>query len=150
MGAAFFYHLTRNPVEATLPLLLEKSLANGWRVAVRVTDADRRNWLDRALWQAGEGFLPHGIAGGDHDAAQPILLTGDAPTNNPACLMAIDGAPVTPAEVSGFERTCILFDGHDPAAVQHARGQWKSLTGSGASAQYWSEENGRWEMKAEA
>ncbi|NKB26593.1 MAG: DNA polymerase III subunit chi [Rhodobacteraceae bacterium] len=134
MGAAFFYHLTRNPVEATLPLLLEKSLANGWRVAVRVTDADRRNWLDRALWQAGEGFLPHGIAGGDHDAAQPILLTGDAPTNNPACLMAIDGAPVTPAEVSGFERTCILFDGHDPAAVQHARDQWKDLTEAGASA----------------
>ena len=149
MGAAFFYHLTRNPVEATLPLLLEKSLANGWRVAVRVPDAARRDWLDRALWQPGEGFLPHGVAGGDHDAAQPILLTGDAATNDPACLMAIDGASVTAAEVASHERTCILFDGHDPAAVQVARNQWTALTGDGASAQYWSEDSGKWVKKAE-
>ncbi|MCW8843703.1 MAG: DNA polymerase III subunit chi, partial [Rhodobacteraceae bacterium] len=29
------------------------------------------------------------------------------------------------------------------------RGQWKSLTDAGCAAQYWSEESGRWEKKAE-
>jgi DNA polymerase IIIc chi subunit len=43
----------------------------------------------------------------------------------------------------------ILFDGHDPGAVQAAREQWKTLTGAGLAAKYWSEESGRWEMKAE-
>ena len=38
MGAAFFYHLTRRPLEHTLPLLLGKALQAGWRVAVRGTD----------------------------------------------------------------------------------------------------------------
>lgn len=150
MGAVFFYHLTRRPLEATLPVLLEKSLAVGWRVAVRAPAQDRLEWLDRALWQAGEAFLPHGRSSDDHAAAQPILLTLDAAANDPACLMSIDGAPVTAAEVAALERACILFDGHDPNAVQHARDQWRSLTEAGVSAQYWSEENGKWEKKAEA
>ena len=38
MGVAYFYHLTRQPLEVTLPMLLGKSLAAGWRVVVRGTD----------------------------------------------------------------------------------------------------------------
>ena len=37
MGAAYFYHLTRRPLEATLPMLLGKAQQAGWRVAVRGT-----------------------------------------------------------------------------------------------------------------
>ena len=33
MGAAYFYHLTERPLEATLPVLLGKALEAGWRVA---------------------------------------------------------------------------------------------------------------------
>ena len=40
-------------------------------------------------------------------------------------------------------------DGNDPAALDIARGQWKALTDAGCAAQYWSEESGRWEKKAE-
>lgn len=150
MGAAYFYHLTRRPLEATLPLLLDKARAAGWRIAVRGTDAGRLEWLDEKLWQGGdESFLPHGLAGGPHDADQPILLTTGAAANDPACLMAVDGAGVAPEEVQGLQRVCILFDGHDPDALARARGQWKALTDAGCSAQYWSEESGRWEKKAE-
>ena len=129
MGEAFFYHLTRRPLEAVLPDLLEKSLARGWRVSVRGTQAQRMDWLDQKLWLGPEeGFLPHGLAGGPHDADQPVLLTLDAEaTNDPGCLMCIDGA-----------------------ALQRARDQWRSLTGAGCKAQYWSEESGRWEKKAES
>lgn len=152
MGAVYFYHLTRQPLEATLPMLLEKSLGEGWRVAVRGRDAARLVWLDERLWLGPEdGFLPHGIAGGPHDADQPVLLTTQSACPNGAvCVMAIDGAEVRAEEVQTLERVCILFDGNDDAAVQVARGQWKALTGAGCAAQYWSEAGGRWEKKAEA
>lgn len=151
MGAAFFYHLTRRPLEGTLPVLLGKALAAGWTVAVRGTDPARMAWLDEKLWLgADDGFLPHGLAGGPHDADQPVLLTcSPEAANAPQCVMAVDGAEVAPQEVAGLQRVCILFDGHDAAAVSHARVQWKALTDAGCPAQYWSEESGRWEKKAE-
>ncbi|RVV98938.1 DNA polymerase III subunit chi [Mesobaculum littorinae] len=151
MGAAYFYHLTRRPLEATLPVLLDRSLGQGWRVAVRGTDADRLAWLDEKLWLDGEGFLPHGLAGGPHDADQPVLLTvAPEMSNGAVCLMAIDGAAVTPDEVTRLDRVCVLFDGADETALAKARGQWRDLTRAGCSAQYWSEESGRWEKKAES
>lgn len=151
MGAAYFYHLTRSPLEVALPLLLGRALQAGWRVAVRGRDPQRMDRLDQQLWLGiPDGFLPHGLAGGPHDAAQPVLLTTatDAP-NDPACLMTVDGADLEPAEVIAMARVCVIFDGNDPAALQKARGQWKALTDAGCAAQYWSEESGRWEMKAE-
>jgi DNA polymerase-3 subunit chi len=152
MGAAYFYHLTRRPLEDTLPMLLEKAQAAGWRVAVRGCDADRMDWLDDKLWLGPEeGFLPHGRAGGPHDALQPILLTtGRDAGNAPSCVMSIDGAEIGADEVEALERVCVLFDGNDEQAVQTARVQWKSLTDAGCTAQYWSEESGKWEKKAES
>ncbi|WP_425071062.1 DNA polymerase III subunit chi [Sagittula sp. S175] len=152
MGNALFYHLTRQPLEVTLGMLLDRSLQRDWRVVVRGTDMGRLEWLDQKLWLGPEeGFLPHGLSGGRHDAAQPVLLTGGGELpNDPSCIMALDGAEVAPDEVNRLERVCILFDGHDGEAVQRARVQWKALTGAGCKAQYWSEESGRWEMKAEA
>ena len=41
MGAAYFYHLTRRPLEETLPVLLDKARGAGWRVAVRGRDPER-------------------------------------------------------------------------------------------------------------
>ncbi|GAB5433964.1 DNA polymerase III subunit chi [Tritonibacter mobilis] len=152
MGAAYFYHLTRKPLQETLPVLLDKARGAGWRIAVRGRDPERLAWLDDTLWLAGDAsFLPHGIAGGPHDALQPILLTTASEAANGAdCVMSVDGAEVQPDEVDALERVCILFDGTDPEAVQHARGQWKTLTAAGCLAQYWSEESGRWEKKAES
>ncbi|MBT8155213.1 DNA polymerase III subunit chi [Epibacterium ulvae] len=152
MGAAYFYHLTRRPLEQTLPVLLDKARGAGWRIAVRGAEPDRMAWLDDRLWQgADDSFLAHGLAGGPHDALQPILLTTSAAAaNDPVCVMAVHGADISADEVNTLERVCILFDGTDPEAVQRARIQWKTLTNEGCSAQYWSEESGRWEKKAEA
>lgn len=151
MGAAYFYHLTRSPIEQALAMLIDRARGQGWRVAVRGTDAKRLDWLDEKLWLGPEeGFLPHGRAGGPQDADQPVLLTeaAEAP-NGAACVMAIDGAPVTAAEAARLERLCVIFDGGDEATLATARAQWKSLTEAGTPAQYWSEESGRWEKKAE-
>ncbi len=151
MGAAYFYHMTRTPLEATLPVLLEKSLDAGWRVAVRGVEAARLDWLDQKLWLGPEDrFLPHGLAGGPHDGDQPILLTtATEAANCPDCLVSIDGAGISPEEVAAMARVMILFDGNAPDAVETARDQWRTLTEAGAPAKYWSQESGRWEMRAE-
>lgn len=152
MGEVWFYHLTDTPLEATLPPLIERALGAGWRVAVRGTDPARMVWLDERLWLGPkEGFLPHGIAGGEFDADQPVLLTtGTEAPNGALCLMAVDGAEVAEAELGAYARAMLLFDGNDPAAVEAARGQWRRLTGAGAKAQYWAEAGGRWQKKAES
>lgn len=149
MGDVYFYHLTEHPLEVTLPMLLQKSLAAGWRVAVRSGDEALIERLDVTLW-LGEGFLPHGVAGGPHDAEQPVLLTKGDAKNAAHCLMAVAQAPVSIDEVKTAERVCILFDGADPEAVDHARGQWRAMTDAGLAAQYWADEGGRWQKKAES
>lgn len=152
MSEVFFYHLTQAPLEVTLRVLLEKSLGAGWRVLVRGRTGDMLDQLDQQLWLRPEdGFLPHGIAGGAHDTDQPVLLT-TAPGPDPGrdALVSIEGAEVKPDEIPDLTRAMILFDGHDAGAVEAARAQWRALTGAGVKAKYWSEESGRWEMKAEA
>lgn len=151
MGAVYFYHLTRSTLEATLPALLAKARGAGWRVLVRGQTEARMDWLDEKLWLAGDDqFLPHGRAGGPFDTDQPVLLSTATEPAGFACMMAIDGAEVTPAEVQSAERVCILFDGNDAGAVETARAQWKALTTAGCAAQYWSQESGNWEKKAES
>lgn len=150
MGAAFFYHMTTQPVDVTLPMLLGKARGAGWRVAVRGRDAARLDYLDGKLWEA-DGFLAHGRSGGAHDVDQPILLTDAAELPNGAtCLISLDGAEIAPDEVTASDRTMILFDGNDGDALSRAREQWKALTSAGCAAQYWSQESGRWEKKAES
>lgn len=145
-----FYHLTRSPVEAALAQLLPRALAAGWRVAIRGADAKRLEWLDEKLWLGPEeDFLPHGLAGGPHDARQPILLTTEAHAPNaPQVLAILDGAPVTPDEATGLQRLWILFDGGDPTAVEGARALYCRFREAGLPPQYWSEESGRWQRKA--
>lgn len=150
MGAAYFYHLTESPVEVALPALLGKARAAGWRVLVRGRDQGLLARLDDLLWERPEeGFFPHGLAGGAADAEQPVLLGDIADAAGFDCVMAISGADVTAAEITTLSRVCILFDGHDEAALTQARGQWKALTEAGCAAQYWAQEAGRWVKKAE-
>ena len=152
MSEVFFYHLTRTALEVTLPEILQKCLGRDWRVLVRGTDTKRMVWLDEKLWGgAPDGFLPHGFMTGANDAHQPILLTeASANTNNAHVLMLVDGAKTDAAEVAKFERTCLIFNGNNPDALNAARADWKTLTGAGVAAQYWSQESGRWEQKAKS
>ena len=48
MTEVYFYHLQRQPLEAVLPTLLEKSLEKGWRAVVRATSDERLAALDGA------------------------------------------------------------------------------------------------------
>ena len=148
MAEVYFYHLTLQPLEKTLPQLLGLARKAGWRVAIRGSSAERLDWLDAKLWE-GDGFQPHGLAGGPHDADQPILLTQDMAGNAPDCLISVDGAALDPSEVPNLKRAMVIFDGNDGDAVAHARTQWKAVTEADLPAKYWSQETGNWQMKAE-
>jgi DNA polymerase III subunit chi len=151
MGQVLFYHLTRSPVEETARGLLLRAVSLGWRVMVRGADLPVLERLDAKLWLGPEEeFLPHGLAGGPQDALQPILIGTGAIGNAAQALMLISGADTLPGEVEALERTWILFDGNDETALASARAQWKAVTGARQGAQYWSEDGGRWEKKAES
>ena len=149
MGVVMFYHLITSTAEDTAAKLLGRALGQSWRVMVRGTNAARLAALDTYLWQhPDDGFLPHGLAGGPHDAEQPVLLGTGTNGNEANCLMLVDGAEVEPVEAEGMDRVLILFDGNDEAAVAGARIQWKAVTAAGLAAQYWSDASGQWEKKA--
>lgn len=149
MGEAKFFHLTRSIPEDVVRLNVTRALAMGWRVVIRGRDRAALERLDERLWlEPDDSFLPHGLCGGPHDADQPVLLTDRAAmANGAAALLALDGADVSAEEVAGLQRAWIVFDGADPAALEVARHQWRLLTGAGVTAEYWSEETGRWAMK---
>lgn len=148
MGEVFFYHLTQSPPEQALRKLLDKALAQGWRVVVRGKTPEFLDRLDAALWLGPEeGFLPHGRAGGPHDALQPVLLTTEATApNRPDCLVCVETAALTAEEVAALARAVIVFEDQDRAAVEEARAQWRAFVAAGLRLQYWSQDSGNWRM----
>ena len=136
MAEVLFYQLTATPLEASLPEMLERSLARGWRVLLRCGSEAGMATLDEMLWTYSDAsFLPHGTAATGHAALQPIYLTlGDENPNGANVLMLVDGARAGAGEMAGFERTCLLFDGHDERARRGrprrlARGQGGGAAG---------------------
>ena len=49
--------------------------------------------------------------------------------------MLVDGARAATAEMAGFERTCLLFDGHDARALEAARADWRAVKAAALPAQ---------------
>ena len=150
MTEVLFYHLQRQPLEAVLPMLLEKSLERGWRAVVRATSDERLAALDDHLWTfSDESFLPHGTDREPDAAEQPVVLTlSERNPNGAAVLFLVEGAPV-PDDASTYERLVLLFDGNDEDALAAAREQWKGVKAAGHDATYWQQDaRGRWEKKA--
>jgi len=144
-----FYHLTESTLENALPALLERSLARGWRVVVQAGSEERRDALDAHLWTfRDDSFLAHGIDSDPHAPDQPVLLTtGSGNANTAQIRFLVDGAE--PPALDGYDRAVFMFDGHDEAQLEGARGHWKRLKGEGHELTYWQQSaGGRWERKA--
>ena len=148
MPDILFYHLEPRPLEVVLPQLLEKTLERGWRAVVEVGSAERAEALDAHLWTfRDDSFLPHGMAGDDVEAHQPIVLTtGSDNPNGAACRFFVDRA--VPRSVEGYERIVYMFSGHDPDAVAEARLAWRALKDSNMLTYWQQEPDGRWVKKA--
>ena len=149
MTEVLFYHLEQQPLERVLPSLLERTLERGWRAVVQCGSQERLDALDAWLWTyRDDSFLPHGTARDGPAAVQPVLLTVDAENPNSAQVrFLVEGA--TLPDLVGYDRIVHLFDGHDPAAVEQARGEWKRARAAGCDVTYWQQaDNGRWEKRA--
>lgn len=152
MTEVWFYHLEIQPLDAVLPILLQRSLDRGWRVAVQASSVERLQALDTVLWTFDESsFLPHAVKHDGNAALQPILLTDDDENPNGAAVrIFVDRAAVVPALAGqSYERALLMFDGRDDEAVADARRQWSALKAAGHAVTYWQQsDDGRWEKKA--
>lgn len=144
MAEVLFYHLEQRPLDAVLPVLLEKTLERGWRAVVEVGSLERAQALDTLLWTyRDDTFLPHGLAGDALDPEQPVLLTTGSENPNGANVRFYADRAV-PQSVAGYDRVIYLFSGHDPDAVTEARAAWRALQ-EGNDVTYWQQDaNGRW------
>lgn len=144
-----FYHLTRSKLQEALPKLLGRVLDSGGRGLILCANAEHARALDAALWlPADPPWLPHGLAGGEHDAAQPLLIADQdlAPANGARFLVLLDGAAST--RLQNYDRVLDLFDGGDEAAVAAARARWVAAREAGHSLTYWQQTARGWEKKA--
>lgn len=155
MSEVRFYHLTGRSAETVLPVMLARCLERGWRAVVRGGARERLDVLDRLLWTYDQSsFLPHGRVGAapGTPADHPVWLTdGDELPNAPHTLFLLDGAVARDDELAALDMVALLFDGHDEAAVEAARADWRRVRASGLKAVYWAEgAGGGWEKRAES
>ncbi|MCB1450987.1 MAG: DNA polymerase III subunit chi [Nitratireductor sp.] len=149
MAEVLFYHLTEKTLEQTLPGLLQRSLERGWRAVVQAGSRERVEALDSELWTfADESFVAHSCTCDGTEADQPVWLTeGEDNPNGAVIRFMVDGA--TPPDLTPYQRGVYIFDGHDNAALEHARARWKFEKTAGHDVTYWRQNpEGRWEKMA--
>ena len=137
-----FYLLSADPAPAATALLASKVREAGERLLVVADDLDLLETISQALWNASpEAFLANGIAGDEHDARQPILLSNEVDAANGATFLLIaDGEWREPGE--GFSRVLYLFD---QSTIDGARATWKVLDDrDGLERKFWKQQSGRW------
>jgi DNA polymerase-3 subunit chi len=138
-----FYHLAAHPLERVLPRIAERVLASGGRLLIVAGDEALAAGLDQSLWSyAPESFLPHGRAGGESEADEPVLISATPTAANGARNIALaDG--IWREEALTFDRVFHFFDAE---TVEAARAAWRTLDKQeGVEPRYWTQdEAGRW------
>ena len=141
-----FYQLGAAPSDSIIASLAGKLIGEGQRLLIVAADEAALSRLDRQLWDQGAtSFLPHGLAGGVDDAAQPILLSTGVDAPNLARNILIADGEWREAAL-GYDRAFYLFDDETLAGARLA---WKLLAGrDGVERNFWALEAGRWTKKA--
>lgn len=137
-----FYQLSRDPAEAVLPQIARNTLKAGERLLVVSGDEAQLGRIGTGLWdRLPDSFLAHGVAGGTHDARQPILLSGAMEPANGARFVAIADGVWRDGEAE-FERTFYIFDDE---TLQPARECWVMLgKRGGVERRFWKQQGGKW------
>ncbi len=153
MTETLFYHLERSGLDDVLPGLVERSLARGWRAAIKCKSSERADAVDNLLWTYDEqSFLPHAQAGDGDPARQPVLITVENGNLNAANVLFLVGGAQPPAWdgglAQGLARIVLMFDGRDPDALARARDAWTNAREAGHEVTYWKESgSGKWEKQ---
>ena len=141
-----FYQLGGAQPDSVIAAIAGRLLGEEQRLLVVASDEALLARLDRLLWDQGAtSFLPHGLAGGTDDAAQPILLSTGADAPNLARNILIADGEWRESALA-YDRAFYLFD---EATLEGARLSWKLLAGrEGVERNYWAQEDGKWVKKA--
>ena len=141
-----FYQLGSAPPGQVIAAIAGKLIDEQQRLLVVAADEGLLARLDRQLWDQGSAsFLPHALAGGADDAAQPILLSTGADAPNLARNLLIADGEWRDAALA-YDRAFLLFD---EGTQDGARLAWKLLAGrEGVERNYWALEEGRWTKKS--
>ncbi|MBH5323135.1 DNA polymerase III subunit chi [Aurantiacibacter sediminis] len=137
-----FYLLSSDPAPAATALLARKVREQDERLLIVANDLELLETISQTLWTcAPEHFLANGIAGDEHDARQPILLSSEVdPTNNARFILIADGDWREPPE--SIERVFYLFD---QETITGARQTWKALQDrEGMECRFWKQQGGKW------
>jgi DNA polymerase-3 subunit chi len=140
-----FYQLGAAQPDSVIAAIAGKLLGEQQRLLLVASDEGLLARLDRQLWDQGAAsFLPHALAGGADDTAQPILLsTGTDAPNRARNILIADGDWSEAA--LGYDRAFFLFG---DATLEGARLAWKLLAGrEGVERNYWALEDGKWVKK---
>ena len=137
-----FYLLSTDTAPAAITLLARKVREAGEKLLVVADDFELLEATSTALWAAApEAFLANGLAGDEHDARQPILLSGEVEAVNGATfLLLADGHWREPGD--SFSRVLYIFD---QSTIDEARNTWKALEDrEGMDRKFWKQQNGGW------
>jgi len=138
-----FYQLSDDPVERVLPAIAQKLLDQGDRLLVIDGRPGHLDRLSRALWEwKPESFLAHGLAGGEDEAMQPVLLSaeGGPPANAARHIAMTDGQ--WRDEALGYDRAFFFFD---EQTLEAARACWRMVKGrDGVEPRFWRQDRRRW------
>ncbi len=143
-----FYHMTKSPLEKSLPKLLEKIYGAGLRAVVISDTQERVDQLNALLWTySSAAFLPHGTAKEGFQEDQPIWLTTESENPNNSSILVVTHGQRVKAEGS-FKRVLDLFDGNDETQLKLARQRWKDYQQQGHNLTYWQQDaQGSWIKK---
>jgi DNA polymerase-3 subunit chi len=144
-----FYQVSRDPAEAIVAMLAEKTLGAGQRLLVVARPEDRLAAISQALWSrtAREGaptFLANGRAGQGYEARQPVLLADRVDPANGARFVALaDGVwREEAADPARFDRAFLVFGAE---TLEAARACWRLLgERDGLERNFWKQDAGRW------
>ena len=122
-----FYQLSRDPVEAALPLIARASLKAGERLLVVSADDAQLARISAALWtRLPDSFLAHGLAGDPHQERQPILLSDSIDAANGAKFLALADGEWREGD---FARIFYMFDDATCSLPVPAGGCWGRAMG---------------------
>lgn len=140
-----FYLLERGGAEGALIPLGARVLESGARLLVVAEEAEERARLSDALWGARpDSFLANGLAGTEHDARQPILISGAvAPANGARILALADGLWREGAERE-FDRILLIFNETGRLAARETWRRVKALPE--AECHFWKQEGRSWKQ----
>jgi len=140
-----FYQLGAAQPDSVIAAIAAKLIDEEQRLLVVAADEGLLARLDRQLWDHGPAsFLPHALAGGADDTAQPILLSTGTDAPNLARNVLIADGEWREAALA-YDRAFYLFDEN---TLEAARLAWKLLAGrDGVERNYWALEDGKWAKK---